>query len=225
MHAEAPWPDDPNIVRLAHRADRCTVLGPGCRAVLWVQGCPFRCPGCIAPQTQPFRGGESVPVEELASHLIGLPDIEGVTISGGEPMCQAGPLANLIGRVRSDRDLSFLCYTGYELEWLRRSGSQAQKELLRLLDILIDGPYVADRHTDLRWRGSDNQRVHVLSERHADIRPSAAESGVHIEFSLGADGTVYWMGIPPPGFRDRLPAALENMGITLKEESSNEWFA
>lgn len=213
-----PWPEDVEIIRLAHKADRCTVLGPGCRAVLWVQGCPFRCPGCIAPQAQPFCGGQTVSVTEMADHLVALEDIQGLTLSGGEPMCQAPALSHLIDRVRAKRDMSVLCYTGYEFAWLMSRGTESQRQLLYRLDLLIDGEYIAERHTDLQWRGSDNQRLHVLSPRHADLMADGAERGIRVEFSLGADGSIYWMGIPPAGFSEELSDLLRVRGIVLEEE-------
>src|SRR5947207_12067562 len=108
MKSKKRWMENPNVIRLARRSNHCTVLGPGTRAVLWVQGCPFRCPGCVAPETLPFRGGEAVSVASLADELIGLPEIEGVTFSGGEPMSQAAALARLVDLVRTKRDLSFM---------------------------------------------------------------------------------------------------------------------
>ena len=63
------WRETPDALRLARRSNRCTVLGPGVRAVLWVQGCPLRCPGCVAPETLPFAGGEVVQVSRLAEEI------------------------------------------------------------------------------------------------------------------------------------------------------------
>jgi len=209
------WPTDERVLRLAGRSDGCTVLGPGVRAVLWVQGCPFRCPGCVAPETLPFAGGEVVEVDTLAAELAGLAHIEGVTLSGGEPMSQAAALNRLIDCVRARCDLSFVCYTGHTLDALQRKGSQAQRALLERLDVLIDGPFVQERHTDLRWRGSDNQRVWFLSPRYRELAALADERGRWIEFEVG-DGTLRWMGIPPPGFREALPQALRRRGIELQ---------
>src|SRR5437870_3480299 len=100
------WLESSEVLHLARRTDRCTVLGPGVRAVLWVQGCPFRCPGCVAPETLPFTGGTEVRVDDLAGQLVALSAIEGVTFSGGEPMAQADALAALVDQVRTHRDLS-----------------------------------------------------------------------------------------------------------------------
>src|SRR4051794_30311747 len=94
-------------LRIARRTDRCTVLGPGVRAVIWVQGCPFRCPGCVAPETHAQAGGEVIEVGTLAAELAALP-IDGVTFSGGEPMEQAGALNAAIDLARRRRDLSVM---------------------------------------------------------------------------------------------------------------------
>src|ERR1700722_19472169 len=86
--------------------DRCQVLGPGVRAVIWVQGCPLRCPGCIAPETLPFAAADGNvggvrSVADLAGWLAELDETEGVTLSGGEPFAQAEALAELLDTVRA----------------------------------------------------------------------------------------------------------------------------
>jgi anaerobic ribonucleoside-triphosphate reductase activating protein len=202
------------VLHLSSRADRCTVLGPGVRAVLWVQGCPFRCPGCVAPHTLPFEGGTRVSVAELADELAVLPEIDGITFSGGEPMAQAGALARLIDLLKPRRDYSYLCYTGFTRTYLEKLGTADQHALLERLDILIDGPFLQDLQADLRWRGSENQIVHFLTPRHLDQAERVNDRGTWIEFDFRPDG-LQWMGIPPKGFRDRVPAALLALGIEL----------
>jgi len=191
--------------------------------VLWVQGCPFRCPGCVAPETQPFRGGQETDVTSLADELVCLTDIEGVTFSGGEPFAQAAALVNLVDTIPRKRDLSYMSYTGYTLEHLLCRGNPAQKALVARLDVLVDGPYLAARHTDLRWRGSDNQQVHFLSPRYRHLATQANERGYWLECEHAPDGTFHWMGIPPKGFRETLERTMLARGILLKvKEGCNE---
>ncbi len=216
------WPENPDILHLARRTNRCAVLGPGVRAVFWVQGCPHRCLNCVAPEMQPFHGGEDVQVQSLVQEIACLPDIEGVTLSGGEPMSQAVALCNLIDQVRMHQDLSFICYTGFYKEYLLDQGDSWQKALLKRLDILIDGPYLQERHTDLRWRGSDNQRVHLLSDRHADLAAILNDHGLWLEFEVAQDGEVRWMGIPPHGFPQVFPSLLKTLGIELSVKPQEE---
>jgi anaerobic ribonucleoside-triphosphate reductase activating protein len=208
--------DNPAVLRLYHRSNRCTVLGPGVRAVLWVQGCSQRCPGCISPEGQPLGGGTELPVAGLAAELAGLGDIEGLTFSGGEPMLQATAIASLIDAARARRgDLTTFCYSGYTLEQLLAEGSAGQKALLARLDVLVDGPYVQARHTDLRWRGADNQRGHFLTDRYRDVEPRTSDRGPWLEFEVDAAGVPHWMGIPPPGFREKFEQAMRRKGIEL----------
>jgi anaerobic ribonucleoside-triphosphate reductase activating protein len=184
----------------------------------------LRCPGCVAPETLPFEGGQEVQVEALARDLAEDSGIEGVTFSGGEPMSQAPALCRLIDKVRAARDLSFLSYTGFTLEFLRRSGTAMQRALLDRLDLLIDGPYLRERHTTLRWRGSDNQHVHFLTPRYQHLAAMADERGTWIEFEVSFEGAMHWMGIPPSGFRDAIPEALGRLGVVVQpwEERSDE---
>lgn len=213
------WPDVTDVLHLARRSNRCTVLGPGVRAALWVQGCPLRCPGCVAPETLPFAGGEVLAVSRLAEEFVALKGIEGLTFSGGEPMAQAAALTELVDQVRARRDLSIVCYSGFPLEYLRGNGTPAQHELIERLDILIDGPYLRRRHTDLRWRGSDNQRVHFLSPRYRHLAPMVQERGSWIEFELDEQDSLHWMGIPPPGFRAAFEQRLDRIGVLVKGDS------
>ena len=217
MNAFDAWCADRSILHIARRSARCTVLGPGARAVLWVQGCPFRCRGCVAPETLPFVGGTPEQVDGLAAELSVLPDIEGISISGGEPFAQAPALCALIDSTHERRpDLTFMSYTGYRIEQLQGRGTNAQKSLLNKLDILVDGPYLRERHTDLRWRGSSNQRILILSSRYRKLAETVHEPGTWIEFEFGADGSLHWMGIPPEGFRETFEYEMAQRGIKLQ---------
>jgi anaerobic ribonucleoside-triphosphate reductase activating protein len=146
-----------------------TALGPGVRSVAWVQGCPFRCAGCIAPEWIPDVPAERLTPHALAARLLADSQVVGVTFSGGEPMQQAEGLADTIALVRAVRDVSLICYTGYRLERLRhRPPTPGVPRLLAAVDVLIDGQYVAGRDDDRGLRGSANQRVHHLTERLRD---------------------------------------------------------
>ncbi|MFF5001663.1 4Fe-4S single cluster domain-containing protein [Streptomyces phaeochromogenes] len=205
----------PGELTLNRVLDRCATLGPNLRAVIWVQGCPLRCRGCVAPETLPFTGGEVHTVAEVADWLTSLTDVEGVTLSGGEPFSQAQPLADLLDAVRERRpDFSAMAYSGFRHEALRR-GTPGQRALLDRLDLLVDGPYVAARHGDLLWRGSSNQRVVVLTERYPHVT-SLTDTGAGIEVSVGDDGQFSWAGVPAiPGFRTFVEEQLAAAGYVV----------
>jgi anaerobic ribonucleoside-triphosphate reductase activating protein len=167
------------------------------------------------PESLPFDGGTEISVRQLADELAALPDIEGVSFSGGEPMAQAAALVRLIDFLRTRRDFSYFCYTGYVLDHLQRKGTAAQRALLERLDVLVDGPYLPARHTDLRWRGSDNQVVHLLTARYEHLRPTLSDRGRWMEFNVDADETMHWAGIPPRGFREQFATAMRARGILI----------
>ncbi|MEV6926479.1 4Fe-4S single cluster domain-containing protein [Dactylosporangium sp. NPDC051485] len=204
------------LLRVAETHPACHVLGPGSRFVVWVQGCGIGCRECVSPQWIPFEGGRDVPVAELAER-VAREAADGLTISGGEPFAQAGALAELVARVRARRDLSVLAYTGYTIEHLRQHGSAAQRRLLAALDVLVDGPYLVGRQAAVRWRGSANQRIHLLTDRHAGLAAEPDESA-GLQFEVAADATVRWLGVPPvAGLRPRLE---EHLGLNAREAGS-----
>jgi anaerobic ribonucleoside-triphosphate reductase activating protein len=195
------------VLRVADLHRDCRVLGPGSRFAVWVQGCPLSCPGCISPQWIPFDGGRAMDVDVLAEEIAETA-VDGLTVSGGEPFAQAPALVKLVTAVRERRDLSVLCYSGHRLSWLRERGDAAQRALLAQLDVLIDGPYSARLHADLRWRGSSNQQVHRLSER--DLPGfDGPDVSAGLQLEVTTDGDVQWLGVPPiPGFRQEFERRL-----------------
>lgn len=204
-------------LRIFRREAPVTVLGPGRRAVVWVQGCPFACKGCIVPESWPAAGGMDVPVSELADWILGQEALEGVTFSGGEPMEQADALTTLVDRVRPHADLGVVCYTGFRLEALERRGTDAQTALLARTDLLIDGVYSEREHANLRWRGSANQRLLPLTDRYrADV--AAIQMGedfsAGMEFFVDEQGAFGFAGVPAqPGFRAEFEARLGAQGV------------
>ena len=135
------------------------VDGPGIRYAVFVQGCPHGCPGCHNPQTHPFAGGQVRDTGELFAQIQKNPLLKGVTLSGGEPFCQAAPLAELARQVHGvGKDV--VAYTGYVYEDLLAMEDPAVQALLGETDLLIDGPYVqAQRDLELCFRGSESQRL------------------------------------------------------------------
>lgn len=173
-------------------------LGPGRRSVLWVQGCPFRCAGCIAEEWIPQVDATLMTVAEAAAALSADPGISGVTFSGGEPMAQAAELAELIRHLRRSRDLDLVCFTGYRLETLRsRPPNAGVPALLAEIDVLIDGLYVAGRNDGTGLRGSTNQRIHHLTGRLRDCGYDFEHRARVSEFQQ-TGGDLLLVGVPDP---------------------------
>ena len=134
------------------------VDGPGIRTTVFSQGCPHHCPGCHNPETWDFGCGTQVPVEAIVDIVKSNPLCRGVTFSGGEPFAQAEGFAKL-ARLLKAQGYEVASYSGYTFEELLE-GSEAQKELLASIDILIDGHFVlAERSLEVPFRGSRNQRI------------------------------------------------------------------
>ena len=134
------------------------VDGPGIRTAYFAQGCPHHCPGCQNPETWEFGIGTPVDTEELADIARNNPLCRGVTFSGGEPFAQAEAFAELAERLKAE-GYEIASYTGYTFEQLQ-AGTEAQRRLLSLLDVLVDGPFLlAERTLELAFRGSRNQRI------------------------------------------------------------------
>jgi len=194
-------------------------LGPGKRLALWVRGCPRRCEGCIAPELQ--EPGVPQPVESVIAELLPwLPGAEGLTISGGEPFEQAAALTELIAGVRAQRDIEVLVFTGYLLEELTALDA-AKRDLLAQIDLLIDGPFVQSAPNTLQWRGSDNQRVHLLSaraQRYAACadQPMPAQRPLQVQM-LGAT-RFRIIGIPRRGDVDAYRTAMAARGLEVKPD-------
>ncbi len=197
-----PLSPSPLTLNLAAFCPSTTALGPGERAALWVQGCPFRCQGCLAPDWLPFQAATLVSPAELAECILSSP-VSGLTISGGEPMLQAEALAELVSIVRSQRELDVICFTGFLYADLLDMPS-AQK-LLSQLDLLIDGPYLPELNDGLGLRGSSNQVFHPLTPRLSDIDFAALPRQVEVFLT---DGQAFLVGVPPRPFTQAFNRAL-----------------
>ena len=144
-------------LRIAGTIGESIVDGPGIRYVLFTQGCPHSCVGCHNPQTHDFAGGKEVTVDTLLADITKNPFVKAVTLSGGEPFCQPAALAQLAAPLK-EKGYHLMCYTGYTFEQLLQK--EDARPLLEQLDLLVDGPFVLDhKNIELKFRGSDNQRV------------------------------------------------------------------
>jgi len=188
-----------NVINVAEICVGTRALGPGIRSVVWVQGCPLRCSGCIAPDWIPQREARLVGPQALAAELLVDPTVSGLTLSGGEPMLQAGPLAAMVLAAREQRDVTIICYSGLTLCELRECPPvPGVADLLDQVDVLIDGPYVAAANDGRGLRGSSNQVVHHLTGR------LAGSDDVFVKYPRSAelrvrDRSVLLVGVPPPG--------------------------
>ncbi len=153
------------LLRINDWLDDSIVDGPGLRLTVFCQGCPHACPGCHNPATHDPQGGRLIEIEELAEAARRNPLLAGVTLSGGEPFAQAAACAALARAIR-DMGKTVWTYSGYTYEELLRRQDAAA--LLEASDVLVDGPFIlARRSLELKFRGSDNQRIIDLAKSRA----------------------------------------------------------
>ena len=72
-------------------------LGPGNRLVIWVRGCKKRCFNCANPELQFFNPKSEISMPIIKDTICEIGEkFDGITITGGEPFCQAKELLDLI---------------------------------------------------------------------------------------------------------------------------------
>lgn len=185
-------------IRLYMTVPKTEVLGPGKRFAIWVQGCEKRCKGCIAPDAWDINGGYEKEVAELAQEILNTPNIEGITISGGEPFLQQEALCDLIAIIRKHKDLSVIIYTGMQYEEI------ANTKLANLADIIIDGEYVEELNDNKSLRGSSNQKVICLTNRYRGVlQDYYGNQGRKVEFIFEGGG-IKLLGIPSKSLDDMM---------------------
>jgi anaerobic ribonucleoside-triphosphate reductase activating protein len=205
-----------DVLNIAAVCPATQCLGPGMRAVVWVQGCLINCPGCIAPDWMAIRPAHLVDVDLLAKNLMKNSEITGITLSGGEPMLQALAMVQFLHQVKLIRDVNVICFTGYRLQQLMSHPPvPGVFELLDELDVLIDGPYLAGRNVNIGLKGSANQKIHYITNRlrnfNLDDQPRKAE--IYIE-----DGQAFLVGVPPRNLEPALLKAISRANDILKPD-------
>lgn len=160
-----------STVRIHGIANNTTALGPGNRAVVWFQGCKRRCKGCMSPSSRPLDGGTEWDVEQLAKYISEIQNIEGITISGGEPFLQVEALHEFLTGIHSKTKLGVIIYTGNTMEQLREMHNPLVDEIISsMVDIIIDGEYIDELNDGASLKGSSNQTVNFITDRYIEFK-------------------------------------------------------
>ncbi len=176
------------LLNVSHIRHRSHVNGPGTRGVVWVQGCTLDCPGCFNKHTHPHEPIKLLDPEQLGKALLRIDNIEGLSISGGEPFEQAHACA-ILARTFQGTGRSVLVFSGYPYECLKDSPDRSIQEFLSNIDLLIVGPYIERLKIDSnRWRASANQRVLALTGRYAGIANQSLSDEPVIEVTADGEG-------------------------------------
>ncbi len=187
-----------NTLLVSHTENSTELLGPYRRFVIWVHGCCFDCEGCLAENTK-YGSYTAWKIQELAETIASC-DVEGITVSGGEPFLQANALYAMLRQLQSLKEMGVIIYTGFTLEELRRKDDC--NRLLSMTDLLIDGRYVRELDDGRAYIGSSNQRLHYLSDRYKTVGQvyyAAAKRRAEIKFTANQ---AVLIGVPSKGVLD-----------------------
>lgn len=204
--------------RIAHPV---TVLGPGRRLAIWVQGCQIACPGCASVDTWDASGGQPVDTAVLAPDLaetVVTDVLTGITLTGGEPTEQSDALADLVTRLRAhvhDRQLDVLMFTGLT----EKAATRRAASLWEVVDVAICGPYRPDQPGASALIASANQTMVTRTALGAARFSGHREAARPTLQSHVADGDITMIGLPGPGDLPRLEATLRARGVVMKGRS------
>jgi anaerobic ribonucleoside-triphosphate reductase activating protein len=146
-------------IKLSYIAPISTANGPGARYTLWVQGCSIHCPGCHNKDTWDPAKGFSTSVDALIKDIQTIDGLDGITITGGEPLDQYEAVYELCSSLF--RKKSIFLTTGYTFEQVYY---KQKFKIMSVLDIVCVGPFERDKICNGGWRGSENQDVMSFTE-------------------------------------------------------------
>ena len=185
------------------------VLGPGKRIGIWFAGCHHHCKGCSNPelweQTEKYHVSVDT-VMALVNSIAERHQVDGFTLTGGDPMEQADelpPLLEKLSAINSD----ILMYTGYLYSEI------SDKDALKYISVLIDGPYREDRNHGQKLIGSDNQTIYYLNTEVEEKYRSYLADGISgIQNFTSVDGIVS-VGIHRVGYEKSLDKGVRKRGL------------
>ena len=138
------------------------VDGIGIRNTIFCSFCLHKCEGCQNSELFELKKGKKMLIDDIFNEIVSDKEFINITFSGGDPFFQAKGFAKLAERIKKETNKTIWCYSGYTYEYLLEKSKTQEytKELLSLIDVLVDGKYVEELHDlSLRFRGSSNQRI------------------------------------------------------------------
>lgn len=139
-------------------------LGPGKRLVIWTNGCNKRCKGCVSERLQEIDEHSSIDIMKTLNEFT-FHNVDGVTISGGEPFIQVSELKKVVEFLVGQKISDILIYTGYLYEELLELNDSDINYILENIAVLIDGEYIEELNDNTsNLKGSSNQKIIYLKK-------------------------------------------------------------
>lgn len=194
-----------------------TTLGPGKRIGIWFQGCSLRCRGCLSPDTWQVKESHFSLAQLIEQVQEWLPYADGITISGGEPFEQPDALFSLLHEIKQQFQGDILVYSGYEWKVIEDRVNQMSP----YIDALISEPFNVEMAQTLMLRGSDNQRLHLLTPLGKLLFKQYQRVGTpedkKLDLAFDEQGRLFLAGIPERDDMQRLSQLLAQQDNTLKQ--------
>ena len=146
--------------------------GEGIRTSLFVSGCPIHCPGCFNQEAQDYNYGQpyTSETEQTILEQVSKPYIAGLSILGGDPMCQDyNGLITLTALAQKVRDMgkTVWLWTGMTYGLIfppprvtLTEFHNLRQGLFKTCNVVVDGPFIeSQKDLTLAFRGSANQRL------------------------------------------------------------------
>ncbi len=180
-------------LRIHNILPQTRVNGPGLRTGIWVQGCTLGCPGCFNPLTH-TKSGQPRSIDRVWELIqVQGEAIEGITVSGGEPLQQFDAVVSLLERVHRESSLSVLLFTGFHWHEIERMPNH--RRLLDLVDVIVAGRYDQSQRVGSGLLGSANQTFHFLTDRYSAADLEAVPAS---EITIDSEGNLQISGVDPP---------------------------
>jgi anaerobic ribonucleoside-triphosphate reductase activating protein len=181
------------------------VNGPGNRFVLWTQGCSKGCSECFNPETWSTNIYKELSPRQIFE-LIKNFEVDGITISGGDPLEQEDELLELLMLLSSMRlRKGIILFSGFTRAEI--SSNIIREKCLSYIDVLIDGRYEKNLKVDFSLKGSSNQEFYFFSNK---ISSSELVFDQEIEISCLEED------IMMTGFPNISKKILKDLGVVLK---------
>lgn len=124
--------------------------GPGVRFVVFIQGCPLKCVCCHNPETQSMTGGTLYSAEEIVEKAKRYKEYfgntGGITLSGGDPLCQPEFAAEIFRLCLENSINTCLDTSGYIL-------NDKIKEVLEYTDLVLLDIKYTDENSYIKYAG------------------------------------------------------------------------
>lgn len=169
------------------------VLGPGNRVGIWMKGCDKNCDGCISPEMRTYDKLKEIDIEDIIKMIRSVPgQIDGVTISGGEPFFDSLVLNELVSKLSEITD-DILIFSGYTYDELLSRNDKYINQIFNIISAIVDGPFIKELHSNTGLKGSSNQKIIVFKnfDRYENIDFAERELQV-----VAANERIITIGIP-----------------------------